>query len=147
LNSMADGACPSPGVEVESLNPLVSVLGRHAGGETILLVEDEPFVCDVSAEVLQLAGYRVIVAQSADDALQLCRGLEPIDLLLADIILPGMSGRDLARTVASFHPRVRILLMSGYAHQFLHEQSGEYSQCLAKPFSMQTLLAKVREAL
>jgi CheY-like chemotaxis protein len=119
------------------------------GPETILLVEDEGFVRKVTAEVLASAGYRVVIADSSADALVAYRRLSvPVDLLLADIVMPGMSGRDLAAEFESLCPRARVLLMSGYAGQLA---SCLLSPCgktyLAKPFSARTLLIKVREVL
>jgi two-component system cell cycle sensor histidine kinase/response regulator CckA len=119
------------------------------GPETILLVEDEGFVRKVTAEVLESAGYKVVIAHSSSDALDAYRRLSvPVDLLLADIVMPGMSGRDLATEFESLCPRARVLLMSGYAGQLA---SCLLSPCgktyLAKPFSARMLLIKVREVL
>ena len=119
------------------------------GPETILLVEDEGFVRKVTAEVLESAGYKVVIAHSSADALDAYRRLSvPVDLLLADIVMPGMSGRDLATEFESLCPSARVLLMSGYAGQLvscLLSPSGK--TYLAKPFSARMLLIKVREVL
>jgi two-component system cell cycle sensor histidine kinase/response regulator CckA len=121
------------------------------GPETILLVEDEPFVRNAAAEVLESAGYRLAIAGSAAEALETCQGrLAPLDLLLADVVMPGMSGRQLAVELASFYPSARVLLMSGYAEQLTAacELSSYYGhEYLAKPFSIRMLLNKVREVL
>lgn len=119
------------------------------GPETILLVEDEGFVRKVTAEVLESAGYKVVIAHSGADALAAYRRLSaPIDLLLADIVMPGMSGRDLATEFESLCPRTRILLMSGYAGQLASCLSSLCGKTyLAKPFSARILLIKVREVL
>jgi PleD family two-component response regulator len=88
------------------------------GPETILLVEDEGFVRKVTAEVLESAGYKLVIACSAAEALEAHRRLSaPIDLLLADVVMPGMSGCDLAAEFQSLRPRIRVLLVSGYAVQ------------------------------
>lgn len=115
----------------------------------ILLVEDEAFVRKVTEEVLTSAGHRVIVAQNALEAVQACRGAPlPVHLLLTDIILPGKSGRDLARECRLLFPGIRVLLMSGYAEQSAWSESGrESDEYLGKPFSTHTLLRKVREVL
>lgn len=122
---------------------------QWGGPETILLVEDEAFVRKVTAEILEFAGYRLVIARSAAEALDAYRGCPgPLDLLLADVVLPGMSGRELAVELASFCPSARVLLMSGYAEQLarcaLSSCTHEY---LAKPFSIPTLLRRVREVL
>ena len=119
------------------------------GPETILLVEDEGFVRKVTAEVLESAGYKVVIARSSAEALDAYRRLSlPVDLLLADIVMPGMSGRDLAAEFESLCPRARVLLMSGYAGQLascLLSPCGK--TCLAKPFSARKLLITVRQVL
>ena len=124
-------------------------LAQPEGSETILLVEDEAFVRRVTEEVLGSAGYSVIAAAHATEALRLC-GLrsESIDLLIADIILPGMSGCDLALHFETLHPRVRVLLMTGYGeNMILRDRSVPPRRCIAKPFSTRILLTMVREAL
>jgi CheY-like chemotaxis protein len=78
--------------------------------ETILLVEDEAFVRKATAEVLESAGYGLLVAGSAAEALEICRqGCRPVDLLLADVVMPGMSGRELALEFKISCPRARVL--------------------------------------
>jgi CheY-like chemotaxis protein len=119
------------------------------GPETILLVEDEAFVRKVAAEILESAGYRLVIARSAAEALETYHECsKPVDLLLADVVMPGMSGRELATEFESSYPRTRVLLMSGYAEQLaLCELSPYRKTYLAKPFSMPTLLRRVREVL
>jgi len=88
------------------------------GHETILLVDDEPGVRAFANEVLRRSGYHVIAAESAEAALTfLEKAEEPIQLLVTDLVLPGMNGHELAVRVARDWPRVRVLLMSGYAAQ------------------------------
>ncbi|MFZ0278702.1 MAG: response regulator [Candidatus Sulfotelmatobacter sp.] len=89
---------------------------RHCGPQTILLVEDEAFVRKVTAEVLESAGYRLVIAADAGEALAYRGRLAP-DLLLADVIMPGMSGRELASEFTRLYPNTRVLLMSGYEEQ------------------------------
>jgi len=122
---------------------------QRGGSETILLVEDEAFVRRGTAEVLESAGYRLVLARSAAEALEAYgRGSGPLDLLLADVVMPGMNGRELARKFESLDPRTRVLLMSGYAEQFAQcEPSRRGNEYLAKPFSMRTLLTRVRKVL
>jgi len=118
------------------------------GPETILLVEDEGFVRKITAEVLESAGYKLVIARSSAEALDAYRQLsKPVDLLLADVVMPGMSGCDLAAKFESLCPRTRVLLMSGYAGQSWCQVSPYDKTYLAKPFSVQTLLKRVREVL
>jgi CheY-like chemotaxis protein len=123
--------------------------GQAGGAETILLVEDEEFVRKVTSEVLESAGYRLVSARCAAEALDAQRTCpEPVDLLLADLVLPGTSGHQLAHEFAGLCPHARILLMSGYTEQLaLSGLPPHGRECLAKPFSTRTLLRRVREAL
>jgi two-component system cell cycle sensor histidine kinase/response regulator CckA len=117
--------------------------------QTILLVEDEAFVRKVAADVLDSAGYRVLIASSATEAFEIyARRSEAVDLLLCDVVLPGMSGPVLAVEFQRMCPRARILLMSGYAEELARcDRSCDSKKYLAKPFSIGTLLSRVREAL
>jgi DNA-binding response OmpR family regulator len=134
--------------EPESLAAFAGA-SQWCGPETILLVEDEAFVRKATAEVLESAGYRLVIAKTAAEALGSYRScLRPVDLLLADVVLPGMSGRDLAAEFKSLCPRARILLMSGHAEQLVGSGLSRHGKnCLAKPFSTRTLLSRVREVL
>jgi two-component system cell cycle sensor histidine kinase/response regulator CckA len=116
---------------------------------TILLVEDEAFVRKVAAEVLELAGFKLIIAGSAREALEACdRYSEPVDLLISDVVMPGMSGRELAAEFKNLFPKAQILLMTGYSDQLASfERSTFDNKYIAKPFSIATLLSRVREAL
>jgi two-component system, cell cycle sensor histidine kinase and response regulator CckA len=124
-------------------------LFRQTEPKTILLVEDETFVLKIAAEVLEAAGYRVVSAKNAIDALAAYRrSAYPIDLLLTDVIMPGMSGRELAANLAIQNPHLRVLLMSGYAEQLATcESQNERIACIAKPFSIVELLDKIHNAL
>ncbi len=145
------GISPVLGAEAEAIIVMSGTFeaGQAGGAETILLVEDEAFVRMATGEVLESAGYRMLIARTAADALnaqEKCS--QGVDLLLADIVLPGRSGYELANEFRGLCPRARILLMSGYAEQLV---GCELSACggahLAKPFSALTLLRRVRQAL
>lgn len=143
---------PRVDVQVERLVTIGGTFceaGNLGGSETILLVEDEVFVRNVTAEVLKSAGYGVLVATSAAHALQVDRKhVKPVQLLLADVVMPGMSGCELAVEFGRLHPRARVLLMSGYEEQLSRCESSLGKQaCLAKPFTACTLLKKLREVL
>jgi len=122
---------------------------ENHGTVTILLVEDEAFVRRVTAEVLASAGYRLITASGGAEALEVCRRMsKPVNLLLADVIMPGMNGRDLAAEFEILRPQGRVLLMSGYSEQLaLSEQCAHDKKYMAKPFSISTLLRTVHEVL
>jgi two-component system cell cycle sensor histidine kinase/response regulator CckA len=120
------------------------------GTETILLVEDENGVRELAKTVLESQGYAVLEAISADEAEKLVvqRG-KKIDLLLTDVVMPAMSGRDLARRISARSPQTRVLFMSGYTDNVI-AQGGVLEpgvSFLQKPFSPRALAAKVREVL
>lgn len=121
-----------------------------SGGETILVVEDEPVLLDLVSEVLGSHGYQVLGAGNAAEALRLCRsGSAPVNLLVTDVIMPGMSGSDLAEQVAALHSGTKVLFMSGYTDDYLghHGILESGVSFLQKPFMPVHLLRKVREVL
>jgi two-component system, cell cycle sensor histidine kinase and response regulator CckA len=121
-----------------------------AGGETILLVEDEEMVRLLLREVLERGGYRVLEARRGDEGLQIGeRTREPIHLLVTDVIMPHMGGAELARRLASAHPETRVLFMSGYTDGTLsHDEIfPEDAAFLQKPFTPDVIARKVREVL
>ena len=115
---------------------------------TILLVEDEPLVRSTARRLLERKGYRVLDAENGDSAVALASGA-PFDLLLTDVVMPGMSGPELARTILATRPGVRVVFMSGYTEDNLvnHASRAEAEAFLRKPFTIDSLLAKVRDAL
>ena len=120
------------------------------GGETVLVVDDDGIVLDVSVRSLEASGYRVLSATTATAALALAEAHQgPIDLLLADIVMPGLSGPEVAERVLSTRPLTRVLYVSGY-HETPLPPSGPLSgggEILAKPFTPASLARKVREVL
>jgi PAS domain S-box-containing protein len=120
------------------------------GGETVVVVEDNSGVRAYVSEVLSGLGYRVITAEDARSALdQLAAWTGPVHLLLTDVVLPGMDGRELADRVLQKLPHVRVLFMSGYAEDRLTGPAAPEDGLahLPKPFSAEVLAAKVREVL
>ena len=120
------------------------------GDEAILLVEDEPAVRDVAAQFLRACGYDVVVAHRGDDALDLVRRFQlPVDLLVTDVILPMMNGRQLYEQMRELRPELRVLFMSGYNDDVIapHGVLEPDVAFVEKPFSQETLAHKVREAL
>ncbi len=122
----------------------------QSGKETILFVEDEPIVRDVATKILSRLGYTLLAAPSGDEALYLFeRQSGKIDLLLTDVILTDMDGRQLATKLIQHKPDLRVLYTSGYSKNILAAQ-GELPEgiaFLAKPYTPQTLSRKVREVL
>ncbi len=118
------------------------------GSETILIVDDEPALLELNSEILNSHGYRALCANDALQALEILK-TENIDLLLSDIIMPGMDGYELAATVAKNYPKIKIQLASGFndeKHKGLVEDK-LYQQILHKPYDTHTLLKKIRELL
>jgi len=141
---------PRVAAEVESNPSVVEVPGAGRGSETILLVEDEEAVRDLASRILSAKGYSVVAAKSTKEAEQFSeKHTGDIHLVLTDIIMPGTSGRELARRIAARRPRTRILFMSGYTDNVLAEggvlEAG--LSFLQKPFTPGALVRKVREVL
>jgi CheY-like chemotaxis protein len=125
-------------------------LDFSSGGETILLVEDDPGVRKMSAEVLRNAGYNVIVAPNGNDALRLAEGYTgQLHLLLTDVVMPGMTGPELAGRFSDLFPHVQVLYMTGYTDDtIIHHGIGTHSRrLLQKPFTHEALERSVSEAL
>jgi two-component system cell cycle sensor histidine kinase/response regulator CckA len=126
------------------------VFDFQSGGETILLVEDDPAVRRMAAEVLLSTGYRVLAAPSGADALHIAaKHVGRLDLILTDVVMPGMTGPELARQFILHFPRIRTLYMSGYPEDAIakHGVRGSRVRVLQKPFTYESLAQGVREAL
>jgi len=120
------------------------------GHETILLVEDEPEILSMTTEMLEILGYTVMAAGAPGDAIRIAQEYAgEINLLLTDVVMPEMNGRDLAKNIVSFYPNIIRLFMSGYTANVIahHGVLKEGMNFIQKPFSMEKLAAKVREAL
>ncbi|MCC6796265.1 MAG: PAS domain S-box protein [Candidatus Hydrogenedentes bacterium] len=131
-------------------------VGTHAalpeanGSETILVVEDEAKVREMVQKTLAAKGFKVLAAEDADDALIAARKYGgKIDLLLTDVVMPKVSGKELARELTKIRMDLKVLFMSGYAEDAIarHGILDEGVQFLSKPFTPQTLATKVRAAL
>jgi DNA-binding response OmpR family regulator len=122
----------------------------EAGGETVLLVEDARRVRAVVREILEMSGHQVLEAQDGADALRISADHPgPIHLMITDVVMPGMGGRELAQRLARLRPETKVLYMSGYTSDAAVRQGvlGAGLPFLAKPFAPDALLAKVREVL
>jgi DNA-binding NtrC family response regulator len=118
--------------------------------ETIFLVEDEAAVRVAARRILNRFGYHVIEAPGAEEALALAvKHPEPVHLLLTDIVMPRMNGRELAKVFTRLHPEVRVVFMSGYTDDEVLRRDVFHAESwyLQKPFSPDVLGRKVREAL
>jgi signal transduction histidine kinase len=129
--------------------PCPAPLPANGLGESILLVDDEPSIRLLAAEVLQERGYIVHQACDAEDALQFLRHGEPVDMLITDLGLPGISGRELAETGLIMRPDMKILFITGYGDRTQRPipVAPPGQTLLNKPFSMTTLAARVQEML
>ena len=120
------------------------------GHETILLVEDEPMVRELFRDVLEAAGYRVLEAKNGVEALELAaRSGRPIDLLVTDVVMPGMGGGELVRRMAEVRPETKVLYVSGYTDDVLVRRGviDSGASFLQKPFMPDELSRVVREIL
>jgi two-component system, cell cycle sensor histidine kinase and response regulator CckA len=141
---------PQAAGEVEKLPHAVDPVPSVGLLETVLLVEDEPSVRTLAETVLMNLGYTVLVADSAAAALTIWKDRrDAIDILLTDVIMPHMSGGELAHQLRAENPRLKILFMSGYTDDMLasHGVLAGETQLLPKPFSPEALGRKLRDVL
>ncbi len=120
------------------------------GSETILVVEDEEELRKLAVQFLQKQGYKVLEATQGDEALFICgQHKEPIHLLVTDVVMPGMSGRELSERLTSLRPEIKILYMSGHTNGAIFHQGVLEPGVilLQKPFTLEALARKVREVL
>ncbi|MGQ9638656.1 MAG: response regulator, partial [Thermodesulfobacteriota bacterium] len=117
---------------------------------TVLVVEDEEVVRKLAVRLLKRQGYRVLEAPDGGQAFLLCEKYSaPIHLILTDVVMPGMSGRELYERLKVIHPDARVLYMSGYTDNAIihHGVMEEGIDFIQKPFSLEALARKVREVL
>ena len=137
--------------DIELLKPSAVSTKPLQGSETILLVEDEEIVRKLACTILQKNGYKVLEAPNGEEALRIVQGKNgnPIHLLVTDVVMPGMSGRQLADRLERLRPEMKILYISGYTdnaivHHGVLDKGMHYIQ---KPFTVEGLVQKVREVL
>jgi len=141
-----------PKAEFDANGPVSAadaVPGMPQGRETVLLVEDEGALRRLARVYLVMTGYTVVEASDGQEAIRLA-GLHegPIDLLVTDVVMPGMSGRELSERLSVSRPELKTLFMSGHTERALQDHGiSEHERILWKPFSPEALAAKVREVL
>ena len=128
----------------------ITTLSLSAGTKTILLVEDSDIVRELTRNVLDISGYAILEASSPEDAIRLCEshGGE-IHLLLTDVVMPGMSGRDLSDRLKRVRPGMKVLYMSGYTEEAIVEHGilDAGLHFIPKPFSPASMAQKILEVL
>jgi CheY-like chemotaxis protein len=135
--------------EAEPLDDHERVTVAPMGVETILLAEDSDLVRQLTREMLEVRGYRVLEACNGQEALEICNSYDgPIHMTLTDVVMPGMTGRELAEQAVKIRPDMKVLLMSGYTDEiskagFLHPGL----HFIEKPFTSNSLALKIREVL
>jgi signal transduction histidine kinase len=142
---LARTTCPA--IDISPKIPSKAPLGR---GETLLVVEDEDAVLRLTQKILERLGFRVLTANTPARAIALAeRHLQEIDLLVTDVVMPELNGRELANRLHTLIPGIRVLFMSGYAPNIVINRGIlEEDVCvIQKPFSRKELAAKVEEAL
>jgi two-component system cell cycle sensor histidine kinase/response regulator CckA len=141
---------PRVDAAVESPGPATVVTASLGGSETILLVEDQEEVRNLVRRMLAARGYHVLAAASGHDALRLTvQHAGTIDLLVTDVVMPGMSGREVAALLAPAHPKMKTLYLSGYTDESIvrHGMLEVGVAFLQKPFTAEALARKVREVV
>jgi len=130
--------------------PLAPAPETLSGTETILVVEDESGVRHLATRILRSAGYTLLTASHGEQALELLEHhVGPVHLLFTDVVMPGMSGRDLATRFAGVHPEAKVLYTSGYTDDAIlrHGVLGQAANFVGKPYTRDVLTRKVREVL
>ena len=123
---------------------------RLSGSETVLAVDDDPTMLELLEELLTPMGYQVLSAASGEEALEMMASQErKIDLLLTDVMLPGIKGQDLAKQLLHNCPDVNVLFMSGYLCPSMAHKDSEprFEAFIQKPFAPNSLLRKMRNLL
>lgn len=135
----ADAATAAPGGMEESV-----------AAATVMVVEDNAMVRELAADILSRKGYTVLTAEGGGDCLeQLTTSSEPIDLLLTDVVMPGMNGKALYKEAVGLRPGLKVVYMSGYTENVIASRGvlERGIHFIQKPFTPKDLLAKVREVL
>jgi len=135
---------------VEELGPVTTQESEKGGCETVLLVEDEESVRELVRVTLISRGYKVLEAENGESGLRIAEATKgPIDILVTDVVMPGMGGRELAKRLVALRPGTSVLYLSGYTEDAIVTQGAlsPGTAFLQKPFTLQNLAKKVREVL
>jgi PAS domain S-box-containing protein len=139
-----------PSVEEVAADSNLAPQGHLAvarGSATILLVDDEAALREAGAEFLRSYGYQVIVAGNGEEALRLAQSADAIDVLVTDVVMPGLSGQELAQQLMAWRPDTRVLYMSGYSGTAGLSTASPSENYVQKPFSFAQLAGKIQELL
>jgi two-component system, cell cycle sensor histidine kinase and response regulator CckA len=130
------------------MKPVVSA-GDQSHRRTILLVEDEPFVREATCNILENAGFYVLSATDAFEAIRIYEEcIRPIDLIMTDMVLPGKTGQELGDDLRTRSPLLKILVTSGYGNaEYDAEDAAHRTYFLAKPYSRRSLIEKIAQIL
>jgi CheY-like chemotaxis protein len=145
----------------ETIEPKPPLVDRAAGGaagdasepkgqreEVIMVVDDDALVRSVAVDYLEDLGYTVVQADSARAALATLQAGQPVALILTDVVMPDMTGRQLADAAFSLNPQVKVLYCTGYGQTaVVHNLVGPEAACLTKPYTRQEMASQVRHAL
>lgn len=141
---------PSVQDSAEGATPAKSQENETGGCETILLVEDEESVRELVRETLVMRGYKVLEAENGEGGLRVAETCkEHIDILITDVVMPGIGGRELAKKLLLARPGISVLYLSGYTEDAVVHRGalGPGMAFLQKPFTLQALAKKVRDVL
>jgi CheY-like chemotaxis protein len=139
---------PATGERAATTAPSENARASAPRGGTILVVEDEPLIRAAAQRILAAAGYIVLQVGRPDEALEVMKDRnDPIDLLVTDMVMPGMSGRELAGRLRAHRPSLRVLYMTGYSEELVGRRGELDGPLLQKPFTREPLLAAVAAAL
>ncbi len=141
---------PQHANDAETMPEMDSTNVAMRGNESILLVEDEPMILDMTTTMLELQGYKVFPAKTPGAAIRLAsEHAGTIHLLMTDVVMPEMNGRDLARNLLSLYPKLKCLFMSGYTANVIahHGVLDDGVHFIQKPFDLKDLAAKIRNVL
>ena len=141
---------PSTGQEVRARPEPAQAAAGHGAGETVLVVEDEPAIREATRRILSRSGYHVLTAASGREAIEIAGSTGGnIDVLLTDVVMPQMLGKEAADRIRVFRPGVKVLFMSGYTQGLLDTQGVAEAgvNLVEKPFTEASLLAKLRQVI
>jgi CheY-like chemotaxis protein len=132
---------PEPALVAEAVR-------EQQGVETILVAEDEPVLRKIVCEILENAGYQVLTGKDVDEVIEIARHHGPPDLVLTDVVMPGLSGPELARRLQLLYPQMKVLFMSGYPTPRQENATlPPDAEFIQKPFTKLNVLRRLREVL